>query len=243
MISGLFKGLTYSFKGLSLITKKGIRPFVVVPLLVNITVFSLAIWIGSRQLDNWMAQLLPKWLSWLEWLLWPIFAVIFFFIIFYTFTIIANLIAAPFNSILAERVENRLKGLPIPKFQGYKSLPSLIVRTFKSEAQKLFYMAKWFIALIILTFIPGLNIIAPFAWLLFGAWMLSIEYIDYPMGNHELFFKNELATLRKNRSLSLGFGTGLSLLTAIPIINFLAMPVGVAGSTALWVDCLSNNHE
>lgn len=242
MITNLFKGFSYIFKGFSLITQKGIRPFVLIPLLINITVFSLAVWISTKQFDQWIEQLLPSWLSWLEWLLWPIFAVIFFFIIFYTFTIVANLLAAPFNAILAERIEHKLHGIPLPKFQGYKSLPALFGRTFKSEAQKLFYMGKWFAALLIVTLIPGLNILSPVAWLIFGAWMLAVEYIDYPMGNHELFFKSELQTLRKHRSLSLGLGAGIAFLTSVPILNFIAMPVGVASSTALWVEKLSKEN-
>ncbi|EIJ36588.1 sulfate transporter CysZ [Thiothrix nivea] len=241
MITGLFKGFGYVFTGLSLITQKGIRPFVLVPLLINIVLFSGGIWLASSQLEYWMNRLLPSWLSWLEWLLWPVFAVLIFFVIFYVFSIVANLIAAPFNSVLAERVEARLNGLPVPEFAGYKSLSGLIARTFKSEASKLWYMGKWFILLLILTVIPGVNVISPVAWTLFGAWMLAIEYADYPMGNHELFFKEELAALKKNRPEALGFGWLLSLLTVVPILNFLAMPVGVAGGTALWVNKLSKN--
>ncbi len=242
-ITGLFKGITYAARGLSLITHKGIRPFVVVPLLINILLFSAGIWLASHQIDSWMERLLPSWLSWLEWLLWPVFAVIIFFAVFYTFSILANLIAAPFNAILAERVETHLRGLPIPPFQGYKTLPAIIVRTFRSEASKLLYMLKWLIALLILTVIPGLNMLSPFAWTLFGAWMLAIEYADYPMGNHELYFKDELQALKKHRGHALGFGWALSLLTLIPVLNFLAMPVGVAGGTALWVDKLANDYR
>jgi CysZ protein len=69
--------------------------------------------------------------------------------------------------------------------------------------------------------------------------MLAIEYADYPMGNHNLFFKEQKAALQNNLSESMGFGWLLSLMTSIPILNFLAMPVGVAGATALWVDKLS----
>ena len=239
MITGLFKGFGYVVTGLSLITQKGIRPFVVVPLLINIVLFSGGIWLATSQFEYWKARLLPSWLSWLEWLLWPIFILLILFIVFYVFSIVANLIAAPFNSVLAERVEARLNGLPVPEFAGYKSVPGLIARTFKSEISKLWYMGKWFILLLILTVIPGVNVIAPVAWTLFGAWMLAIEYADYPMGNHNLFFKEELAALKKNRPEALGFGWLLSILTAIPVINFLAMPVGVAGGTALWVNKLS----
>lgn len=73
--------------------------------------------------------------------------------------------------------------------------------------------------------------------------MLAIEYADYPMGNHELYFKEELQTLKQHPTQALGFGWLLSLITAIPILNFLAMPVGVAGGTALWVDELSKTYR
>lgn len=239
MITGLFKGFGYIFTGLSLITQKGIRPFVLVPLLINTVLFAGGIWLAKSQLEYWMAHLLPSWLSWLEWLLWPIFAVLIFFVVFYVFTLVANILAAPFNAVLAEKVEARLNGQPIPEFAGYKSLPALITRTFRSELSKLWYMGKWFVLLLILTVIPGVNIVAPVAWTLFGAWMLAIEYADYPMGNHNLFFKDELAALKKNRAEALGFGWLLSLMTVVPVLNFLSMPVGVAGGTALWVKKLS----
>ncbi|MEZ5477774.1 MAG: sulfate transporter CysZ [Thiolinea sp.] len=239
MIGGFFQGISYVVRGLSLVTQRGIRPFVVVPLLINIIIFSGGIWFASSQVEGLMQRLLPDWLSWLEWLLWPLFIVLIFFAVFYTFSIIANLIAAPVNAILAERVEKRLKGLPVPEFQGYKSLPGIIARTFRSELSKLFYMAKWLVLLLIVTFIPGLNVIAPFAWALYGAWMLAVEYADYPMGNHELYFRDQLPALKQHRGHALGFGGTLSLLTTIPVVNFLAMPVGVAGATAFWVDRLS----
>lgn len=242
MITGLFKGFGYIFTGLSLITQRGIRPFVLVPLMINIVLFSGGIWLAKSQLEYWMARLLPGWLTWLEWLLWPIFAVLIFFVVFYVFAIVANILAAPFNSVLAEKVEARLNGQPIPDFAGYQSLPALITRTFRSELSKLWYMGKWFVLLLILTVIPGVNILAPIAWTLFGAWMLAIEYADYPMGNHNLFFRDELAVLKKNRAEALGFGWLLSLMTAVPVLNFLSMPVGVAGGTAMWVKQLSNNR-
>ncbi len=239
MITGLFNGFGYVFTGLSLITRKGIRPFVLVPLLINTVLFSGGIWLAKSQFEYWMSRLLPGWLSWLEWLLWPLFAVLIIFVIFYAFSILANLIAAPFNSLLAERVEASLYGRPIPEFQGWKSIPGLIVRTFRSELGKLWYMGKWFVLLLILTVIPGVNVVSPVLWTLFGAWMLAIEYVDYPMGNHNLFFREELAALKKNRTEALGFGGLLSLLTVIPVVNFLVMPVGVAGATAMWVKRLS----
>lgn len=243
MLAAPFKGLGYLFQGFPLLFHKGIRPFVVVPLLINIVLFSVAIWFSFQQFDHWMDQLLPTWLDWLMWLVWPLFAVLIFFAVFYTFAILANLIAAPFNALLSERIEAKLNGLPIPEFQGYRTIPAIMARTFRSEAAKLIYMLKWLVVLLLITFIPVVNVIAPFAWAFYGAWMLALEYADYPMGNHELYFQEELPALKRYRFQALGFGGGLSVLTAIPFINFFVMPIGVAGATVFWVKTLSNDFR
>ena len=114
-----------------------------------------------------------------------------------------------------------------------------IGKTLSSEVKKVLYMIKWMPVLILITVIPGLNLIAPAAWIVYGAWMYSLQYSDYPMGNHEMFIKEELVVLRKNRSHALGFGAATTLMTIIPVVNFFAMPVAVAGATAMWVNKLS----
>ncbi len=251
MIKGFLEGIGLAFAGFSLILKKGIRPFVVVPLLINIGVFSLGIWLAYTQFNGWMDQMLgwlPGWLpdfvkSGLEYVLWPLFAVLILIAVYYSFTLVANLLAAPFNSVLAERVENKLNGLPVPEFKGYKALAGSIGKTISSETKKLFYMLKWLPVLLIISVIPLVNFIAPFAWAAYGAWMLSLQYSDYAMGNHELFFKDELGLLRKNRAVALGFGGALTVMMMIQVLNFFVMPVGVAGGTALWVKKLSASEN
>ncbi len=244
MIKNYFKGLGYLLKGFSLIGSKGIRRYAVVPLLVNIVVFSVAIYTGYTQFSGLMDSFLGSisWLpGWLEtaitWILWPLFALLVIIAVYYGFTMIANLIAAPFNSALAHKVEQQLRG-QTDFTESEHSVISVLGRTLASEGRKMSYMLKWLILLLIITVIPGLNIIAPFAWVLYGVWMLALEYADYPMGNHELFFKEELAVLKKNRFVSLGFGSGVMLLTTLPVVNFFAMPVSVAGGTAMWVSRL-----
>ena len=238
-MTGLFRGFSYVFRGLGLLTHKGIRGFVVIPLLINILLFAGGIWLAEQQAAYWMQHLLPDWLSWLRYILWPLFVVVIFFAVFYGFTLLANLIAAPFNAMLAECIEKQLKGQPLPEFGGLATLPGIMARTFRSELGKLWYMGKWLVLILLITVIPGVNLIAPLAWLLYGAWMLAIEYVDYPMGNHELYFQDELKALKRQRGHALGFGAALTLLTAIPVVNFLVMPIGVAGATVLWVDRIS----
>jgi CysZ protein len=242
MVSGFVQGFSSLFQGFSLIFQKGIRGFVLIPLLINIVIFSGAVWLAYTQYQQLMGQLLgwlPSWLSWIEWLLLPFFALLIMLVIYYTFSIIANFIAAPFNALLAEKVELKLRR-GVVTGSSDTSLIKNVGKTLGSEVSKVLYMLKWMPVLLLITIIPGLNLIAPLAWLIYGAWMYSLQYTDYPMGNHNLFMKEELVILRKNRGNALGFGLATTLITIVPVLNFLAMPVAVSGATALWVKKLSN---
>jgi len=231
MIS-FIKGFLDCFSGFGLILKPGIKRFVVIPLIINIGLFSLATKLLSDQLDSWLEQLLPGWLGWLEWLIWPLFAIAMFLIVFYSFTVIANLIAAPFNSLLSARIEAALTNQQ-PEDINSDSFMKLMARTMSSELQKILYAIKWFIPLIIITFIPVVNIVAPFLWILFAAWFFALEYNDYPLANRGQFFSEVKTYNQNNRMRSLGLGSAIFILTSIPIINFFAMPVAVAGATKL----------
>jgi CysZ protein len=242
MANNPLSGVAYLLRGLSLIGKPGLRPFVIIPLLINILVFSLLIWIGIDQFEVLMDRFLPSdesWLSWLRWLLWPLFAVAILLLVFYTFTVIANLIASPFNGLLAEKVELYLGGQLSEQPGGVKQLLKDIIPSLLSELRKLFYFAIRAIPLLILFLIPGLNIVAPFLWLAFSAWFLALEYGDYPMANHGLKFKDQHQRLKQARYSAMAFGGGLTLMMAVPVLNFFAMPAAVAGATVFWKERLA----
>ena len=232
-----FSGIHYLFEGLRLIRQPGLRRYVAVPLLVSVVFFTGAIFALVHWLELLIDMLLgylPAWLDWLRYLLWPLFALVAVLVVFYSFSLLTNLIAAPFNGMLAEAVEQHLTGQPIDT-GGWKALVKDIVPSLFSELRKLVYFLLRAAPLGILFLIPGLNLAAPFIWAVFSAWMLAIEYIDYPMANHLLHFAEQKKRLRQRRLLAYGFGGGSLLLTLIPVVNFLAMPVSVAGATALWV--------
>ncbi len=235
------KGFLDVFSGFGLLFKPGIKRFVLIPFFINLALFSVAAKLLNDQLDIWMQKLLPDWLGWLEWLIVPLFWLTMALIVFYSFTIIANLIAAPFNSILSARIEALLTGKK-PEDINSDGFIKLIFRTMKSEAQKILYAIKWFIPLLIITAIPALNIVSPFLWILFAVWFFALEYNDYPLANRGLFFEDIKSYNRKNRMRTLGLGSAVFVLTSIPVVNFVAMPVAVAGATKLTTK-ISNKSE
>lgn len=237
MISNPVTGAGYFFRGLSLINKPGVRRFVIMPLLINILIFAGLIWLSADQFGSfidWFTPTLPEWLLWLTWLLWLVFGLMAFIVLFFGFTLLANLVGAPFNSYLAAAVEKHLTGQPIP--DSGKSIGQDIVEGVLGELKKILYYLLWAIPLFIISFIPGINLLSPLLWAVFGAWMLSLEYTDYPLGNHGLTFPTIRQKIREQRMLSLGYGGAVMLATLIPLFNFLVMPVAVAGATALRVE-------
>lgn len=243
MLAQSLTGAAALLKGVRLMMQPGLRRFVVIPVAINVLVFGLSLWVLTAQFSalvtEWVAAL-PGWLEWLEWLFWLVFGIAALLLVFYTFSIVANLIAAPFNGLLAEAVENHLTGQPLPGggslIDALKEAPVALF----DELRKLGYFALRAIPLLILFWIPLLNLAAPLLWLLLSAWMMMIEYGDYPMGNHGLRFADQRQRLRQHKLLGFGFGGATLFATMIPLVNFLVMPAAVAGATALWLEQLKD---
>lgn len=231
-------GPQYLREGLKLVLSPGLRLFVLLPLAINLILFVALIGFAIDQFSGWLASLmgsLPSWLSFLDFLLWPLFVILLLLMVFFTFTLLANIIAAPFNGFLAEKVEVVVRGADnFPPF-SWAELLAMVPRTLKRELRKLSYFLPRAIGLLLLSLIPGLNLIATPLWLLFGVWMMAVQYIDYPCDNHKVSWDDMLAWLRAKRWQSLGFGGITYLALLIPFVNILMMPAAVAGATLFWV--------
>jgi len=238
LINSPAAGFHYVLEGLRLITRPGLRRFVAIPFLINIVIFTGLVWLGINQFENLLNYYLPEgsWLSYLRWLLWPLFAIAFLLVVFYTFTLLANLLAAPFNDLLAAKVEAMLSGCPPD--EGPSGIMAAVGPAVRSELQKLAYFLPRALPLLVLFLIPGINALAPFVWGLFSAWSLALEYTEYPFGNNGFIFRDQRRLMKSRRLTALGFGGGVMLLMLIPVVNFAAMPAAVAGATALWVERL-----
>ena len=229
-------GLYYFSQGWSLIRLPGIRRFVLLPLLINILFMAGAFYWLFGQLGQWIGWIMervPGWLQWLDYLLWPIAVLSVLFVFTYFFSMVVNFIAAPFNGLLAERLEARLTGKSLPETSIIKDIP----RIMKRELIKLAYYLPRAIVILLLYLVPGVGqTLIPVLWFLFSAWMTTIQYCDYPFDNHKVDFNLMKQRLKQRRIDSLQFGTLVYVFTLIPILNLVIMPVAVCGATAMWVD-------
>ncbi len=238
MINDIMGGSYMFARGFKLAREPGIRRYVIVPLLINIVLFGGLIWFGYSWFDPLVEQAMewvPDFLNFLRWIIWVFIVLMTAIIVFFAFTPIANIVAAPFNALMSEKIEEMLTGKDI---NSDLSFMALAVSSIGSQLRKLVYIALWSIGLVLITMIPVINIISPILWVIFGSWLLSLEYLDYPMGNHDITFSRQKQILAQRRGLSLGFGGMVMMLTSIPIVNFFVIPIAVAVATAMWVEKL-----
>lgn len=237
-MSNALIGVAYFLEGLQLVSKPGLRRFVIIPALINLFLFiGLFLMLNHfvHEFNAWLVNFLPSWLGFLAVILWVLFLISFILFFIYTFVIIANMLAAPFNSLLAEKVELYLTGRTAPD-QSWLSLIRDVPRVIFRQLAILGYYLPRLLLILILFFIPVLQVIAPVLWFLFNAWFLTMTYIDYPTDNHKIPVSQVREWLKQRRLTSWGFGISVLVATMIPILNFLSIPAAVAGATKFWLN-------
>jgi CysZ protein len=238
LLGDLFLGPGYLLRGFRLIGHPQLRRFVLLPLCTNIIVFAGLIWLAATEYETLIGWLLPATHGWWTGLtrrfLWLMFALTVGVLLFFGFSLVANVVAAPFNGLLAERVERLLGVTAVQNVD--RGWWREAWHTVSNELKKLRYFVGVSVLVLGLTFVPVINLGAPLLWGLVGSWMLALEYLAYPMENHAFSFVEVRQGAREKRLLTLGFGIATMVATLIPLINLVVMPASVAGATAMWCD-------
>ena len=235
--------LSYLVRGFKMLREPGIRPFVILPILVNVLIFGGLMFAGFELIGSGIAAVLgwlPEWLSFLSWILWPLAVILILAIAMYSFSTVANIIASPFNGLLAEKVEEKLTGKEVTGRETFASALASFPRSIWREVQKLSYYLIFALIVLVLSFIPLISPFSGVLWFLLGAWMLSLEYCDYAMDNRGLSFKESKRRIKARRGSTLPFGMMVMAGTMVPIVNLIIMPAAVCGGTILWVEKLKN---
>jgi CysZ protein len=237
-MTDFFDGVHYLFAGFSLITKPGLKRFVIIPLIINIVLFSLLFILlrhYTGEFSAWAIGYLPNWLHWLSAVIWILFFLSFFLIFIYAFAALGAVAAAPFNGLLAEKVESYLTGV-VPVDRGVlaniKDVPRIVGRQFSI----IFYYLPRAFLILLLYFVPVVHVFAVVIWFLFSAWFLALQYLDFPTDNHRIPVADVRAWLQARRATTWGFGMSLMFVMSIPGVNFFAIPAAAAGAAKFWVE-------
>lgn len=227
-------GLKAFADGFTLARHPTLRAYVWLPAGLSLAIIGVGLHVGLGYLSALTTGLvdgLPAWLSWLEALLTPLLYLLGVLIGAWSFALLAVLISSPFLgafSLALERI--RFGSAPEISTGLWTDVTSSVGR----ELRKLGYHLPRLLVVFVLTLIPVVNLASPAIWLLFGAWTMAVQFVDYPTENRQQPFSVTLAKLHRNRGAALAFGACATIALAIPLLNFLMIPVAVAGGTLLW---------
>jgi CysZ protein len=223
----LIYGAGCVLRGAKMLSHPRLRPFVIVPLAVNVLIFGSLIGWGFSHLvawiEGWMAWI-PGWLEFIEWIIWPLIGLAVALVTGYLFTAVALLIASPFNNLLSEKAEELITGREVAGLEGLGAALMSVPRGIFREIAKLVYYIPMALFVLILSFIPAANAAAPFLWFLLGAWMMSLQFVDYPMDNHQQSFKGGARRHRRAAPVQPRLGGVVAVCAGIPIVTSSSCP-------------------
>ena len=155
-----------------------------------------------------------------------VLALLFFFIF-------VQIIAAPFNAMLAQATESILNcKVPVLESDLWRETMGAI----RISLLMLIRSIAVTIGLLPVNLIPVVGTIAYVALtMFFNSQALGLEFLDYSLERRYLSFKERLAWVKARRTPVLGLGAGVSLILFLPLINLLFLPFCVVGATELFV--------
>jgi CysZ protein len=72
--------------------------------------------------------------------------------------------------------------------------------------------------------------------------LCGLDFLDIPLSTRGLQLRRKLGVIWRHKFLAVGFGAAAYLMLLIPVINMLALPVGVVGATLL-IDSLGETEK
>lgn len=234
---GLFEILTIFKDGIKIGLSKECRLFIIVPIIINFIVLSFGAFFAYRAITGYLDSLvamLPDWAQFVSYILAFMVFLSISLAFCFVFSLAASIIASPFYSFLAEKVELKLYGTK-GNDDGVADIIKDVPRIIKRELRKqLFYLPRAALCLILL-FIPVVNILFTPVWFLLSSYMAALQFSDYAFDNHKVNFPLMRKALGSSVPTTFLFGMAVAFLLTIPILNLIIPPCAVCAGTIYYV--------
>lgn len=258
---GLLAGITYPLRAIVLLARTpALLLGVVLPILVNVVIgialYAVLLFPGWQTINAWSSGLpgwsgqwlatLPNWLQrglvWLpagaaaiddifRWLL----AIALLITIGLLLVQFGAILGAPFYGNLAEQVEKQQMG-HIPGTPSFSRALQDIWRAITFQIKKLLVMVVGAVLLLVIGLTPGGAAIASIGWIILGAVLVCLDFLDPPLERRHLSFRRKIAILFRTFPASASFGWACLVMVSIPLLNLLVVPVCVIAGTLYCCD-------
>lgn len=226
------------FKRLS--GKKGYKKYFILPFMLNVIVLGSIVYFSFTTLDPIISDLLKgdsTIFSILRVIIRPFLFLILAFISIFLYSIIGNIITAPFNDLLSEKVENLISGETFDEKFSISLIIQDMIRIVSNIIRLLLLVVIINLFLLFLNLIPvvGQILYSILSFMVTG-FFFGFQFFDFPLERRRYVFKEKLSIAWKFKFMIVGLGTGFFLISLIPIVGFLSLNLGAAAATILFID-------
>ena len=216
----------------------GLYKYIIVPLVVNILVFSLVVYWGFAGFYGFVMSRLPQGDAWywiiINYLLVVVAILVVLVMVFFSFAAIGSLIASPFNDILSEKTEQIVTGITVDEPFSWSGILGDARRAIGIELKKISIFLVGMLIILLMHLLPVIGVlIYPILAIVWTMLFLVAEYTGYVFSRKKMDFKSQRQVILKYPALMAGFGVGLFCLLAVPFTQFLCIPLGVVGAVRL----------
>lgn len=243
MLSKIYDGFKSYSDALELINELSLRRYFLIPAAISILlafgIFSFAFSV-SDNLGSWIVSLGPfeSWKGTGEVLVSWIVAILLVFVGFFLYKHIILILAAPFMSILSEKVERHIRGT------AYQEEPFTIRRAFmdivrgiRISLQTLLreLLVLWLLFLI--SFIPVVGLVSTIMIFLVQAYYAGFGNMDFILERH-FNVSQSITFVRNHKGLAIANGTVFLFLLMTGIGFLFALPLATVAATVATVKYL-----
>lgn len=242
LLQSFSRGFFYPFSsGPFLLAHPGLLRFIAIPFLINTAIFSIAVYFGLDFFNRTVTGYLPQGEAWywllISYALWVVAVLLTAVLVFFGFSVVGNLLAAPFNDLLSERTQEILGDRRSDEPLSLNAFWADTLRTLRDEAIKMACFVLGMLFLLLLNLIPVLGtLLYAVLSVTFTLFFLAVEYTGFVFGRQRRSFGQQCRYLFSRKSLLAGFSSGVLALLAIPFLQFVCIPLAVVGATRLCHD-------
>lgn len=216
--------------------------YIAIPFIINVVVFCGSVYWGFDLFGDLVGQYLTPYDTWY----WQIVAaavkllaaLITLVVVFFTFTVVGNLIAAPFNDLLSEKTEGILTGRLNDEPFSLRQIGLDLWRVMKDEVRKMSIFIILMVMILGLNLLPGIgSVLYAVCSVVLTVFFLIVEYTGYTFSRKHLGFKEQRQFISTHKMSTLGFGLAVMCMLFIPFVQFLTIPLAVVAATQI---CCSN---
>ncbi|WP_282042351.1 EI24 domain-containing protein [Winogradskyella flava] len=247
MIQNIIRGLQVYAGAYGLISKLKLWKYFIIPVIISIIVFAMIFVSAYGLSDN-----LGEWIAgvWIWEFGKATFTAISTFIggvvifaiglILYKHIIMA--LSSPFMAPVSEKIEAYFTGKPAKNYVN-TNFSKQLIRGIRIGLRNLFKELLLTLPILILKFIPIVNIFSTVLLFLVQAYYAGFANMDYTLERH-FKYRDSVAFIRQHRGLAIGNGIGFLLLLLIPVVGVvLVLPLSVTSASVIAVDLLFDDDE